>query len=115
MLLGEGVLIDGDKSTPVTLQFKEGKYVKKDDDHKTFTRAQLVLFASEGKFVGTFTARHGAKVGIDNPQPGIWTLGPIEAQRGHQDFPVLSPDNTTMTVSGRHLSLIHISEPTRPY
>jgi len=103
MLLGEGVLIDGDKSTPVTLQFKEGKYVKKDDDHKTFTRAQLVLFASDGKFVGTFTARHGAKVGIDNPQPGIWTLGPIEAQRGHQDFPVLSPDNTTMTVSGRHI------------
>ncbi len=103
MLLGEGVFIDGDKSTPVTLQFKEKTYVKTDGDSKTFTRAQLVLLASEGKFVGTFTARHGAKVGIDNPQPGIWTLGPIEAQRGHQDFPVLSPDNTDMTISGRHI------------
>ncbi|RKU13813.1 hypothetical protein C6501_08980 [Candidatus Poribacteria bacterium] len=103
ILLGEGLLIDGDKSTPVALQFKEGKYVKTDGDNKTFTRSQLVLLASEGKFVGTFTARHGTKVGIDNPQPGIWTLGLIEAQRGHQDFPVLSPDNTTMTVNGRHI------------
>ena len=30
-------------------------------------------------------------------------MGPIEAQRGHQDFPVLSPDNTSMTISGRHI------------
>ena len=103
VLLGEGVFIDGDISTPATFQFKVGKYVKTDEDSKTFTRAQLVLLASDGKFVGTFTARHGTKVGIDNPQPGIWTLGPIEAQRGHQDFPVLSPDNTAMTVSGRHI------------
>ncbi|MDE0084662.1 MAG: hypothetical protein OXU23_03050 [Candidatus Poribacteria bacterium] len=103
VLLGEGMLIEGKKSTSVTLQFKEGKYVKTDDDSKTFTRSQLVLLASEGKFVGTFTARHGTKVGINNPQPGIWTLGPIEAQRGHQDFPVLSPENTAMTVSGRYI------------
>lgn len=103
VLLGEGVLIDGNTSTPIILRFKEDKYVKTDDSHKTFTRAQLVLLASEGKYVGTFTARHGAKVGVDNPQPGIWTLGPIEAQRGHQDFPVLSPGNTAMTVNGRHI------------
>ena len=64
MLLGEGVLIDGGRSTPVTLQFKEGKYFKTDNENKHFTRSQLVLLASEGKFVGTLTARHGAKVGI---------------------------------------------------
>ncbi len=103
VLLGEGVLIDGEESTVVALQFKENTYVTTDNEDKTFTRAQLVLLASEEKFVGTFTARHGAKVGVDYPQPGIWTLGPIEAQRGHQKFPVLSSDNTSMTVNGRHI------------
>jgi hypothetical protein len=56
----------------------------------------------DGKFVGTVTARHGAKAGVDHPQPALWTLGLIERQRGRQDFPVLHPEQKSMTVSGRH-------------
>ena len=114
-LIGEGVFIGTKKSVPVALQFKKRAYIRTDSNRKfttaktgqglptTFTRDQLISFAAEGKFIGTFTARHGPKVGIDTPQPGIWTLGPIEAQRGHQNFPVLHSGNTTMTVSGRHI------------
>lgn len=107
VLQGEGVFIKNKEVTPVVFEFKDGIYIRVGSAQKssgtTFTRKQLVSLATAGRFIGTFTGRHGAKVGIDNPQPGIWTLGPIEAQRGHQEFPVLHADNTTMTVSGRHI------------
>jgi hypothetical protein len=45
----------------------------------------------------------GTKVDVDNPQPALWTLGPIEKQRGRQEFPVLDRNNTAMTISGRHI------------
>ena len=104
---GEGVFIDGAKVTPVALQFdarfKGGTYVERTGDRQSFTRAKLLTLAGEGRFVGTFTARLGAKVDVDHPQPALWTLGPIEKQRGHQEFPVLHPGNTAMTMSGRHI------------
>ena len=107
VLQGEGVFINNTEVTPVVFEFKRGTYVSVGSAQKsfgaTFTRKQLISLAADERFIGTFTGRHGAKVGIDNPQPGIWTLGPIEAQRGHQEFPVLHADNTTMTVSGRHI------------
>jgi hypothetical protein len=103
VLQGEGVFINGGETTQVTFEFKGGAYAETNKIRKTFTRAALLLLAADGHFVGTFTARHGVKVGIDNPQPGIWTWGPIQVQSGRQKFPVLSADKTTMTISGRHI------------
>ena len=103
VLQGEGILINGEEAARVAFEFKEKTYVETGKIRKSFTRTTLLSLAADGRFVGTFTARHGVKVGIDNPQPGIWTWGPIQAQSGRQKFPVLSPDKTTMTISGRHI------------
>ncbi len=107
VLDGEGVFIGGSKPEPVALQFdaefQDGTYIKKDGNHQAFTREELVTLASNGKFVGTFTARHGVKADVEDPQPAIWTLGPIERQRGRQKFPILHDGNHVMTISGRHL------------
>jgi YVTN family beta-propeller protein len=107
VLEGEGVFIDGSTSKPVALQFdgrfQGGVYVKKDGDRKSFTRKELVSLAAAGKFVGTFTARHGAKADVNHPQPAIWSLGPIERQRGRQEFPILHGGKHSMTMSGRHI------------
>ena len=107
VLEGEGVFIDDSTPTPVALQFDArfngGAYVKKDGDRKSFSRKDLVALASSGKFVGTFTARHGVNADVENPQPAIWTLGPIERQRGRQKFPILYDGNSSMTISGRHI------------
>ncbi|MCH8047801.1 MAG: ankyrin repeat domain-containing protein [Planctomycetes bacterium] len=109
VLEGEGVFTGGAKSTPVKLQFdatfKGGTYVekKKSAERRSFTRERLVSLASSGKFVGTFTARHGARADVDHPQPALWTLGPIEKQRGRQEFPILHGGNHSMILSGRHI------------
>jgi YVTN family beta-propeller protein len=97
----DGVLLQP-KVEPVALQFLAGKYVGKTADRSAFTRKELLALAADGKFVGTVTARHGAKATVDHPQPALWTLGPIERQRGRQDFPVLHTEQKSMTVSGRH-------------
>jgi hypothetical protein len=107
VLQGEGVFLGALKSIPVALQFdaqvKGGTYVKRYGDRESFTRAEFISLASLGRFLGTFTARMGTKVDVDNPQPALWTLGPIEQQRGRQQFPVLFGKNTGMTISGRHI------------
>jgi YVTN family beta-propeller protein len=108
VLRGDGVLIDGLTATLVALQFdhvhRGGSYLDRDDNSRSFTRAELVSLTAEGSFVGTFTGQLGAKVDVDNPQPGIWSLGPIERQRGRQIFPTLSGDDSTMVISGRHIT-----------
>ena len=58
--------------------------------------------AADGKFVGTFTGRHGENADVESPQPALWTLGPIERQRGRQKVPIVYQGNNTMTVSGRN-------------
>ena len=107
VLEGEGVIVEGSASNRVVLQFdakfKGGSYVKKDGDREFFSRTDLVSLASAGKFVGAFTGRHGARVDVEHPQPAIWTLGPIEQQRGRQNFPILFDGNNSMTISGRHI------------
>ena len=50
------------------------------------------------------TGQHGVNCDIGHPQPIIWTIGPIEEQRGSQKFPVLYPEQTEMVVSGRHVN-----------
>jgi hypothetical protein len=81
VLQGEGVFLDGGKATPAALEydakFQGGSYGKRDGDREAFSRAKLSALASHGRFLGTFTARLGARVDVDHPQPAIWTLGPI--------------------------------------
>ncbi|MDB4614227.1 ankyrin repeat domain-containing protein [bacterium] len=104
VLEAEGVFIDDAKSRSVTVQFLDGKYVAKDAPVRRWTRRELIKLASLGKFVGTFTARHGADAeAVSQPQPALWTLGPLEKQSGHQNFPILFPGEQIMTISGRHI------------
>ena len=103
VLTVDGVLFGG-AQTPVSLRFDPaengGRYKSGSD---IFSRETLVALASSRKFVGTFTGRHGIKADIEHPQPALWTLGPIERQRGRQQFPIVHPDNRRMAVSGRHI------------
>ncbi|MDA1052942.1 MAG: ankyrin repeat domain-containing protein [Planctomycetota bacterium] len=97
----DGVLIDEAVSQTIVLQF-DGVYFETDHERKPFTREELITLASDGKFIGTFTARHGAHADVERPQPAIWTRGPMERQRGRQRFPMLHAGSQSMTVSGRH-------------
>ena len=104
VLTGDGTFLEDSKS--VSLRFdsdrEDGTYVR-DDGRGSLTRSELLELAKRGRFIGTFTARHGAMADVDHPQPAIWTLGPIEQQRGRQEFPMLFDDHRTMTLSGRYL------------
>ena len=99
----EGVFLKGKKATPTILQFDKGHYVETSGDRQKFSREALLEQAKQGTFVGTFTGRHGEHADYENPQPAIWTEGPIQEQRGKQRFPKLSKEETTMIVSGRHI------------
>jgi hypothetical protein len=61
-----------------------------------------MTLAAEGKFVGTFTGRHGENADVETRQPALWTLGNIHEQRGRQRFPILHEGHKTMAVSGRN-------------
>ena len=111
-----GVLLSNEDSESVSLQFHDDQYVQADpaESHvglnsskpttqEIYTRDELIEMAIAKEFVGTFTARHGEKVNFDHPQPAIWTRGPIEAQRGRQEFPIVFPEKPTMVISGRHI------------
>ena len=103
----DGIVLKDEKPRPVTMKFDsrypEGMYAMVGSKRNIASRKQLIDLAAKGEFIGTFTARHGAKDDYDSPQPAIWTHGPIHRQRGRQVFPVLYEEHRTLTVSGRHL------------
>ena len=108
VLQAQGVFLSKDESaTSVKLQFdarfKGGTYIEIDGARRRFTRQNLVSLATEGRFVGTFTGRHGANADYDHPQPALWTLGSLHAQDGQQEFPILYGDHRAMTIQARHL------------
>jgi hypothetical protein len=109
----EGLITEEGKSRSIILQYdsslKGRNYAEIAGQGKAFSRDRLFELANANQFVGTFTGRHGKNADYDNPQPGIWAEGPIEKQRGAQKFPVLSKQNKTMVVSGRHLRREHPS------
>lgn len=80
VLEGEGVFIEDGASKPAEFQFdpefQDGVYVSKSRDQAAFSREELVELASDGKFVGTFTGRHGEK-----SRRRIAPTGPLDA--GH--------------------------------
>ena len=97
----EGVFLEDKDSEPVTMQF--GDHYTPINDTRTYTRMRLLQLAREGKFIGTFTARHGARADYDHPQPALWTLSEIHRQSGRQKFPEVAGDKKTMTLHGRHI------------
>ena len=103
VLQGDGVRSEGDSTSAVRLQFgADGRYHDQSGG-ASFTRDQLLGNINAGKLTITLTARHGERCDIEHPQPIIWTVGPIEKQRGKQKFPVLYPGESQMLVSGRHV------------
>jgi YVTN family beta-propeller protein len=103
----EGLIFEEGDARSIILQYDSslngGSYIETAGQRKAFTHDRLFQLANANQFVGTFTGRHGKNADFENPQPGIWAEGPIEKQRGAQKFPVLSKQNKTMVVSGRHL------------
>lgn len=113
----DAVLTDGETSS-ITLQYDAEKESYVVGDTKTlksnintstkpfrqsYNRDELIELALNERFVGTFTARLGGNVSTKTSQPAIWTMGPIEAQRGRQEFPILHAGKLNMRVSGRHI------------
>ncbi|MEM1071096.1 MAG: hypothetical protein AAGI63_19475 [Planctomycetota bacterium] len=99
----DGVRNDGRSSTTVKLQFgPSGRYYEQSSD-SSFTRDQLWAEVEAGRLTITFTARHGEYCDVEHPQPAIWTVGPIEKQRGKQEFPILYAGDSNMLVSGRNV------------
>jgi len=107
VLRGEGVFVNGATVTPVALQFdapfQGGVYVETGGARASFTRDELLTRTTAGEFVGTFTARLGANVDVDHPQPAVWAPAALQVQSGPQQFPTLSAGNMTMLVRGRHI------------
>ena len=104
ILQGECVFLSKkDSAKPVTLQFDGTTYAAIRGEGERFSRDQLISLAADGEFIGTFTGRHGENADYEHPQPALWTLGPIQSQRGKQEFPVLFGESKTMTISGQHL------------
>lgn len=99
VLQSEGVL----SGKPIKMQFQGDNYVEISGEKRRFARSKLIELATAGKFVGTFTGRHGARADYDHPQPALWTLSSLHAQTGPQHFPVLHPGEKTMMIHGRHV------------
>ena len=105
VLEADGAFIDNAEVQKVQLQFdpdyKGGVYVDKAMQGKYYSKADLIRYAELGKFIGTFTARHGVNADVNSPQPALWTWGSIHEQR-KQDFPTVTTGRLSMTISGRH-------------
>ena len=104
VLEGNGVSINNEASNPIHLQLNREREYYPTDGIASFTREHLLREVENGRLIVTLTAHHGEHCDVEHPQPVIWTVGPIEKQRGRQDFPVLYPDQSAMEVSGRHIA-----------
>ena len=100
----DGVFLDEEpEPRAAKLQFANGRYVPHDGSGQPLTRKELDDLARGGRFVGTFTGRHGKHADYDSPQPALWTLSSLHAQSGRQIFPVLHGEQRTMQLNGRHV------------
>ncbi|MCB1629898.1 MAG: hypothetical protein KDI48_19365, partial [Xanthomonadales bacterium] len=102
-LQGEGALNDASGFRPINLRYELGRYRSTEQGSLEYTRSQLIDAASSGQLQLTLTARMGHRSDLDHPQPALWTSGPIQAQRGRQQFPSLSADDRLISLSGRHI------------
>jgi YVTN family beta-propeller protein len=100
----EALFHDQKEPASLTLQFQDDHYIQVDGARRRFTRDQLLKLAKEKSFLGTFTARHGARPGFTFPQPALWTLSPLQVQSGRQHFPILADGKKSMTINARHVT-----------
>ena len=101
VLQAEGVRIAADGTTPLALQFADGRYAARDGD-AAYSRRALVDAAAAGDLLLTVTARAGPNMAPNFPQPALWPVGEIQAQTRNLDMPFLS-DAWTLRVHGRHI------------
>ena len=100
----EGALIDENSLESVSLQFSNHRGGHYCDRSQQFATSELIERAKNGTFVGTFTAHVGSGFDEQQQQPVIWTRGTLHEQSGQQKFPCVHDGNSTMEVSGRHVS-----------
>lgn len=103
----EGVVTGDQGSMKLSLSYQpvgeEGVYVTSDGARAVYSRDHLTQLALNGALTGTFTARPPKGLNGRQIQPALWTRGPIQKQRGRQDFPVVYPASLSMEFSGRHI------------
>ncbi len=102
LLQGEGVAINGTEATPVTISYGKGLYQLSNQD-MPLSRDALIAQVNNDLLVATLTAQLGDKVDVENPQPALWTAGPMHLQVGRQNFPSLQGQNKIISLSGRHI------------
>jgi YVTN family beta-propeller protein len=102
-LQASGVLIGKDEVEEFAESTDHTGYISRKGLRRVYQREELVELAKAGRLVATFTARLGHQVLAGTSQPAIWTLGPIEQQRGRQEFPSVSENRKEMSFSARHL------------
>ncbi len=100
-LQGEGVRIEAGAASPLAVEFTDGAYQVRDGED-TFSRAGLIEQSGAGNLVLTLTGRSGINVDVDNPQPALWPVEPIQAQLRQVDIPILS-ESSTLRLNGRHV------------
>jgi YVTN family beta-propeller protein len=101
LLQGEGVQLAGATATPIQLEYRDGTYQTLDDSG-IWTTEQLIEAAADGKLIVTLTGRAGPNVDVDNPQPALWPLAPIEEQTRNVDLPFLN-DASALSLKARHV------------
>jgi hypothetical protein len=105
VLSGSGVRLRQQDRRPITLRHdRQRGFLTGVPSEPVWTSEELLALAARGELVVTLTAHLGDRADAAQAQPALWTLGPIEQQRGHQTFPALSPTNRHLVLNGRHLA-----------
>lgn len=107
VLAGVGVLIDDDdETTSVELAFEDPTYKDMLDDTVEYSRDDLLTMAQSGELLVTLTAKLGAGVDYEHPQPTLWPTGfPIRLMfpgDRPQEFPELY-ENPAMRLHGDYI------------
>lgn len=110
LLQGHGIVLRQNLMNSIKLNFVDGSYEARladgdDSNVVVLSRAQLLQLAEAGEMVVTLTGRVGANVDHANPQPALWTRGPIHRQHllSPPTFPVLET-NEPINIKGRHIT-----------
>jgi hypothetical protein len=102
-LTGVGARLDSSEANSVHVRLtQDGRYQELTTE-APWSREELLREIRQGRLLLTLTGGSVELAVTGDPQPAIWTLGPIEKQRGRQKFPVVDPEHLQVVVSGRHL------------
>jgi YVTN family beta-propeller protein len=107
-----GQIVDGVSKRTVHCVFKAENQIysyrplhsKAGQTESFYSYSDFESMAIKGTFLGTWTAYHNLSGKQLQPQPALWTQGPIHSQSGKQAFPRISEINKSMKLSGRHVS-----------